>query len=31
MMSDNDFQDFERQLAENRSGMFDLCNVKTYQ
>lgn len=30
-MSDNDFQDFERQLAENRSGMFDKYNVKTYQ
>lgn len=30
-MSDNDFQDFERQLAENRSGMFVEYNVKTYQ
>lgn len=30
-MSDNDFQDFERQLAENRSGMFDKYNVNTYQ
>lgn len=23
-MSDNDFQDFERQLAENRSGKFEM-------
>lgn len=30
-MSDNDFQDFERQLAENRSGMFDKYNVMTYE